>query len=150
MAKWRLGAHCGAARCAPGNGPFGAIFISLTVEIIFLAANPGNCLIGGLPRLCYHLGGWGRWLAQCPCPPHGPKMGARRFLAHVVGRRGLANFGPPKSASLPSPKRQRLPSPSTPGGTGAPVWPYQVCSAHLGPGPGTMLAVTCVTGIAVT
>ena len=79
-------------------------------------------------------------------PPHPPPPAHHQVVSAQGGVAGLLVQGaittrsalpaPPKSVSLPSQKLQRLPSPSPPGGTGAPVWPYQGCSAHLGPGPG--------------
>ena len=91
LAKWRLGAHCGAARCAPGNWPFGAIFISLTVEIIFLAANPGNW---GLAKTLLPPGGLGDVVGTVPLPTTWTKNGRTAVLGPCGGQGGGGRFWP--------------------------------------------------------
>ena len=99
MAKWRLGAHCGAAGCAPGNWPFGAIFISLTVEIIFLAANPGNW---GLAKALLPPRGLGDVVGTVPLPTMWTKNGRRAVLGPCGGQGGgwQIRARPPRAQGL--------------------------------------------------
>ena len=112
LAKWRLGAHCGAARCAPGNGPFGATFISLTVEIIFLAANPGN---RGLAKTLLPPGGLGDVVGTVPLPTTWTKNGRTAVFGPCGGQGGGGRFWPAQkrffaftkaaTAAIPKPPR---------------------------------------------
>ena len=112
MAKWRLGAHCGAARCAPGNGPFGATFISLTVEIIFLAANLPQ---RGLAKTLLPPGGLGDVVGTVPLPTTWTKNGRTAVLGPCGGQGGGGRFWPAQkrffaftkaaTAAIPKPPR---------------------------------------------
>ena len=82
LAKWRLGAHCGAARCAPGNEPFGAIFISLTIEIIFLAGNSSN---QRLAKTLLPPGGLGDVVGTVPLPTTWAKNGRGAVFLDFAG-----------------------------------------------------------------